>query len=610
MRVAIHNYYAGQEVAETGLSRRIYLAAQNLGWEAAEVASSVEINRFAPDFVLALHFRTPKITRYPTYGCMWNPPAFFARDDRFIKNILSYDAYLCSSGSIHAWLKDILYNTHKSYFAAPFFTSCNCVPYRQPDLGHPRLLYAGTGWDGIRFRELFERLDSESYMEIYGPKKAWQHAHKAYRGLLPFDGSSILDALKKAGVGLCLHRQEHCDAAVPSLRIFEIAASGAIGMCQEHPFIREIFGDAVLYLESVGDTGRTLTQISEYMRWIGENKQQALALSRRAYDIFRENYTLEKLLLGIVPHHEQLIRRKGFVSGPRASEGEKIQFIVRLGDRGAQAVSRTLNSLVSQTHPVSAIVLQCGESSELDAVLKSYKGQLSIEVINVPETRLRSTQLWSGLRAVRSEYFGLLDGGDIVYPNHATSLLQLLKSNATAGLAYSGAVRVGGPNKALKSQPASTDPAELTHFEPFDTNRFISLDNFISSNSFIARSTLINCLSEDPQLSVAEDLFLLLNFSRHSQFIFSHEVTCESYGSNGATDTAASVDGSEWANALDRIRTMFWGQQFPATQIIGASHVSDEARSLEEEIAHMKRSKFWKMRNLWFRMKAVAGLHS
>src|SRR5579859_1786775 len=113
LRVAIHNHYAGQNVAETEFSKRILEAAHGLGWDAAEVGSSIEINQFEPDFVLALHFRTPKLTKYPTYGSMVTPPAFFAQDEQFVKNILSYDGYLCSSENIDSWLRDILYLTQK-----------------------------------------------------------------------------------------------------------------------------------------------------------------------------------------------------------------------------------------------------------------------------------------------------------------------------------------------------------------------------------------------------------------------------------------------------------------------------------------------------------------
>jgi hypothetical protein len=351
LRIAIVNAFAGREVAETGLSRRIARAALNLGWEAEELSSSTEINRFDPDFVLALHFFTPKLTRHPTYGCMWNPPPFFEREKSYIENILSYDAYLTSSRQISDWLKAKLRATPKKYFLAPFYTSCHRVPYSPPDISRPRLLYAGTNWDGPRYRKLFQRLDSEPYMDIYGGETAWTYLKHAYRGKLAFDGSSILTALNRAGAGLCLHKKEHVLAATPSLRIFEIAASGAVAICQEHPFIREAFGDSVLYLRPARSTGKTVEQISEYMRWITVHREEALRMSRRAYEIFAESYTLETLLSGIVPHHQRLITEKGFVASPagHGQDGESVRLIVPAGnkEKGPGLVRRVFRKLRS-----------------------------------------------------------------------------------------------------------------------------------------------------------------------------------------------------------------------------------------------------------------------
>jgi hypothetical protein len=609
LKIAIHNHFAGQKVAETGLSRRIHEAARHLGWEAAEVSSSAEINGFCPDFVLALHFRTPKLTRYPTYGCMWNPPTFFAKDDRFIKNILSYNGYLSSSAPITAWLKDILYSRHKNYFVAPFYTSCHCVPYRPPQIERPRVLYAGTGWDGARFQPLFERLDREPYMEIYGPRKAWRYIRRAYRGLLPFDGSSILDALNKAGAGLCLHRQEHRDAGVPSLRVFEIVASGAIAICQEHPFIREAFGNSVFYLDSTDDMAGAIRQISE------ENPEKAVALSRKAYDIFQEKYTLEKLLSGIIPHHERLLSPKSFATNraPKSPDGKSVQFIIRIGDRGTEYLSRALQSLVNQTcRCVGAIIVRHQEVSGLSTLLRSYADQLPIELVESPCTGFRSTQLWAGLKAVSSDYFGILDDDDIIHPNHVMSLLQLLDKHETFGVAYSGAIRVWEPRRKGKAAAwfceVPAEPAELAYFEPFDLSRLVALNNFITSNSFIARSPLIKKLPDDPRLALAEDLFLLLSLCQRTDFIFSYEATCEFYWRGGRSDNAVWLDRAHWSADFDRIKTMFWGQRFPCAQVVGGSNIELENERLKEVIAHMERSKFWKMRQFWFRVKGAIGI--
>lgn len=598
MKIAIHNHYAGQQVAETEFSRRICFAARNIGWEAVEVASSTEINLCKPDFVIALAFRTAKLTKFPTYGSMVTPPAFFSHDAQFIKNIISYDGYLCSSEHIKRWLKDILYLTPKEHFIAPWFTSTHHVPYRPPQFTSPRLLYTGTNWDGPRYGALFERLDSESYLDVYGPQGAWSHLKHSYRGSLPFDGVSILSALNNAGVGLCLHRPEHSDAATASSRIFEIAASGAIAICQEHPFVRDVFQDAVLYLEPTDDVPRLASQISEYMRWIAENPDDALKLSRQAYDIFAQSYTLEKLLSGLTPRHQELVAAKTFStnSSPslrKASGQESVQFIVRVGDRGVDYVQRALDSIACQTYgKVGAVVVQYKEVPHLSQILDKYDHHLPVQLVQSSYTGSRSTQLWDGLRAVSSEYFGILDDDDVIYPNHAHLLVRLLERFNDCGIAYSGAIRVWEPDlSAGTSSELRAEPAELIYFEPFDLGRLVALDNFITSNAFIARSSFLKDLWDDPQLPLLEDLFLLLFLCRKTDFVFSYEASSEFRWRGHKTDNSIWIDRQSWAAASERVKKLLWQQRYSSTQEVGSSSLTQvesrlktvESRMLETE---------------------------
>jgi hypothetical protein len=537
------------------------LAAQALGWEAREVASSTEVRSLDPDFVIALHFFTPKLTGHPTYGCMWNPPEFVESEPRYVKSALSYDGYLSSSPQMTDWVRKRLSGAPKKFFVVPFYASCNSTTYRSPDLETPRLFYAGTNWDGPRFRELFSLLDSEPYLDVYGPRDRWPYLRASYRGILPFDGTSVPEALHRTGVGLCLHRDEHRAAGTPSIRIFEIAASGAVAICQEHPFIREAFGNSVLYLDPALDTPGLAAQVTEHMRWIGSHQDEAIAMSRKAHAVFQDRFTLELLLQAVAGEHEKLVAAKAFVAPPAKARpaSPRVQYIVRAGARSPRTLPRALASLAAQTAPGVGAIIVRHEEVELGEVLGPYRGKLPLEIVEGQRGGVRSTHLWAGLEVVSGEYFGVLDDDDALHPNHAACLLSILDGNEEARVAYSGAIRVWEPGFSGDAQtPAPPEPAELLYAEPFDRDELFAVRNYITSNSFLASSELLRELPKDPQLPLLEDLFLLLALSLQTPFVYSYEATSEFFWRADRSDNTMLGPRSDWNAAADRVAQLVW----------------------------------------------------
>ncbi|MBE9178291.1 hypothetical protein IQ268_06785 [Oculatella sp. LEGE 06141] len=629
MRVAIHNPFKRKCVAETELSRRIYLAANAIGWDAAEVGCADEIKPFAPDFVISLHHQAAKLTAYPTYGCMWNPPEFFEKEEKYVKNILSYDGYLVSSGTIHRWLHHLLYTTPKRYLMAPFYTSCHRVPYHAPLLDDPRLVYFGVNWDGSRFQQLFAGLDAQDYMEIYGEPSGWQYLQQSYRGTLPCDGVSVLETLNRAGIGLCLHKEQHRQTGIPSMRIFEIVASGAIAICSEHSFIKETFGDSVLYIDADLSVAELVQQISQRVEWVRHHPQAALALSQTAHAIYWQNYSLEQLLQGIAAQHEALVREKGFypvAAGAKEPHHADVQIIVRANDN-EQALQRTLDSIVAQTHsPVSVMISGARVDSSLVAQLKPYDRTLAIDVLESEPSGYRSRELWQALKAVQSDYFSILHSGEVLFPNHLHWLSQLLHQFPDAGVAYSGAIhRVMVDESKAKS---IREPVRLNQFQCFEWSDLLSLNSLIASNSFVARSALIQQLNpHDPQLALTDELYLLLYFAAIAKFVFSYEVTCECQHKPYQNEAQKHI----WENEISDLKTMLKRQDIaPGKQTQLAYHAQVDYLDLQtdvkrlrvemkrsqlqlqaaqEAIAAMESSKFWQLRTQWFKLKQKMGIN-
>jgi hypothetical protein len=639
MKVAIQNPFSGQMVAETELSRRIYLAAKNLGWEAIEARTASEINAFQPDFVIALHNNSPKLTQHPTYGCMWNPPSFFEGTDNFVRHVLTYDGYLTSSPVIDRWLHHILYTTPKPLTTAPFYTSCPATPYRPPQLGQPRLMYIGSNWDGARFKDLFEALDAQPYVDIYGRPEGWQHLTHSYCGSLPYDGNSVLDTLRRVGVGLCLHRAEHREAALPSMRIFEIVASGAIAVCSEHPFIRQAFGDTVLYLDPEAPIAAQIQQISEHMAWIQDNPQAALALSKQAHQIFLNYYSLEHLLAAIVPYHQQILQ-KGFTPSPLSSQTRypSVQCLLRLTADSRTELPALLSQIEQQTYPKLGIILTKPADMRLEHPLESAN---PITVVDYPTERPSSTSLWAGLTAIDADYFALLDPSGKIYPNHIHTLVSLLEQHPEAGVAYAGSLRTFAESES-EQHP---ELAELAHFDPLYLDRTLQLNPPFLSNGFLVRRSILDpILLQDPQLHQYEILCLILHLLQRSPFVFSYQVTCET--------TQAAIDPStlqtefhNWSSELSRFKFIFWNQEFAPGKTLQSAlqpiqspdydalknmidqyrvemkqlhkKYQAETNRFQEEwrqsqaqlqqahdrISAMETSKFWQLRSAWFRVK-------
>jgi len=599
MRIALHNPFQETWFAESELARRIGLAAQTLGWEAQEVRSATEIQAFQPDCVLALHNNAPKLTEFPTYGCMWNPPVFFEQVEGAIANILTYDGYLVASPTIEQWLHRLLLQTPKPFLKAPFYTSSPATPYQAPDLAVPQLFYCGSNWDGQRFQALFQALDAQPYTTIYGNPQGWSYLRQSYRGALPFDGSSVLKTLQQAGVGLCLHRPEHRQAGVPSMRIFEIVAAGSVAICSDHPFIRQAFGETVLYLEAEASATEQARQIDHHMAWISAHPERAIALSQAAHQRFTAHYTLETLLQNLETLHQEVLPEKQFTAhGHWQMEGEPSVQVVMLGMQQSEAeIGRSLLSLSRQTYPnLSVLLVQTEGAAEPSAW---HHTDVSINRLPLPDGLPLSSILRKSAAAVQSDYVGFLEAGDTLHPNHIGLLVQCLRQNSHAGMAYSASLC-----------PEAKSVQSVTPIRPFSLERLLRLDPLIAPSSVLMRQS---CVAEilgkeqaDPQLQEAGWLYLWLCLVLKTAVLFNYEVTV-----TRAIPLAPLPDNQQKA-----LRLIFWHQEFaPGLSLQSSQGLSGTSAELtgslheaQARIAAMETSKFWQLRTAWFSLKRRLGL--
>lgn len=573
MRIAVLNSWPNLEYsAEREFIARLELACLNLGWTCIEVATSDEISIAEPDCIIVTHEYSPKLTQVPTIGLLWNPPDYFRDDPLRVRNILSYDGYLAGSDSVREYLEDLLFSTNKNSPVSKFdvLPTAPSTEFREPNLSEPSLFYAGVHWDGKRHEGLIKMLCARLPISFYGDPSKWARFGTAYKGRIPFDGKSIFHKINAAGVALCLHRAEHLKSGIPSMRIFESAAASAVVITENSIWAKRHFGDAVLYVDKDTSDSEKAKQVIEHFEWIRSHPSEARILAMRANAIFNEKFSLEKFL-GRLPAFLEQVRDIGcFVGTKQEGRNLKVEAIVRIGGRRLSYVERCLDSLAAQSHAnLGLILVSYAYIPGIENLLKKYEARFtSIKRINSEATGFRSTSLWDGMRAVDSDFFCNLDDDDTIHPNHISSLTNLLDANKDHHVAYSGCIQVQDEDGHYYMQInfkgskglLIKENRRLLFFEPFSIQRMLRLENFVVSNSWVARKELLEeRVLVDPRLIVSEDVYLYQLFLLRGDFLFSWTATANWHlrSTNRDNSEFQRVEQAEYIKRI-KLRTQFF----------------------------------------------------
>ncbi|MDQ7989776.1 MAG: glycosyltransferase [Candidatus Dactylopiibacterium sp.] len=313
-RFAIVKLWPTLKTAEDECIARITQAARQLGIECIEIGpdgtwlsdSTRNVNQGNVDFVIHLHYDTPKNYDAFSFVALWNPLKFYFEwgYERCSRNLTTHDDFI-SCGSDAA--DDHVYRMirgEKTHLPAKFrvYHSTPGVVH-EPTLGDQKLFYAGINWEAVsggksRHQEVLKLLDKTGGLRIYGPQtfhgiKVWA-GYQSYVKEIPFDGISMIHEIAKAGVALVLSSPAHKKSALMSTRLFESISAGAVVICDENPFAQKFFGDSLLYIDSRSPVQQMLGDIQKHLAWIRQNPQAAKELAAKAQKIFSEQFTLVK----------------------------------------------------------------------------------------------------------------------------------------------------------------------------------------------------------------------------------------------------------------------------------------------------------------------------
>jgi phosphoglycerol transferase len=578
MRIAIQNSLPNHPwSAETEWIRRFVVACGRLGFESIEVTTSDDIMRCDPDCVLVTHEFSPKLTPYPTLGLNWSPPAFFSEDPVRRKSILSLDGHLCGSKQVADWIDDFATGCGKR----AIFHEGLMLP-STPDAGPadplPRqlaIMYAGVHWDGSRHGAIFKGLDGRLPLKLYGPPECWANRGPSYRGVLPFDGVSVIDAIKDAGVALCIHKGANRKANCPSMRLFEAAAAGALIISDDFEFPREWFRDSILYIDAELPARMVVDQIVSHMEWANRNPEAASRLAHRSNYLFRQHLTLETMLRPL-PDFVQKVRscrHMVAVGGKTEKPLPVVEYIIRIGSRPITSLARSLESLAVQTYQYIAIILvQFHPIEGLDELIERYRSRFaSIRLTVVSNNGNRSTCWWAGLNAVAADFFGMLDDDDTLFPNHVASIMDCLERNPNYGFVYSGLVRIEDEAGHYVSAPQFNGPAgnvieERRDLCCLEREKFVDLlptRNVIGHNAWICRASLLNEeVLSDPRIEWAEDVYFMVLMADRTEFGFTAMATATWHWRSTSRDnwtlshseTTRQISLARWQERLQGVR--------------------------------------------------------
>lgn len=579
MHIALINAFPNlPSTAEVEFIRRFSIAAERLGHKAYEVVTSDDIHDCAPDFVIATHEFSPKLTPFLTFGAMWSPPAFYAPDPDRRRSILSYDGYLVGSPKVAQFLDDLEFSTGiaKPRTDFRFLPTAPAAPFEPRSASDPyELVYVGVHWDGGRHGNLFELLSKQSRIAFYGPPANWRAHPESYRGEVPYDGISMHRTLARHGIALCLHKTEHRAADTPSMRLFEAAAAGCLIVTDGIPFARETLGDSAFHIEIEGaPADRVAAHISGIVDWANRNPDLAGDMARRSHAILNGDHSLDRTVERTCSFAEEaraaLARRS--VAGVRfaqdsvgAGGGPLVDVIIRTGGRQIDLLRRAVRSVTGQRFGTFRIILADykGRADVAALALAEATERVAIHYLRCENTGLRSSTLWAGLRCVTAPYFAMLDDDDQLMPDHFGHLLATAEAQPDHPLYYSGVVRVEEEHIEFMMRGNFQGPLDLTvperrelqFIDRFDLVRLLNFDNYIQSNAWIARSKFLDDrLLVDPKLVVCEDMYLYFMLARHGSFVLSPWPTAFWNWRSVSTDNSMNaVETETWHREGQRV---------------------------------------------------------
>lgn len=507
-RFAIVKLWPEIKTAEDECVSRLKLAADALGLECIEILSDgrylsnpdKKISRNDVDFVIHLHYDTPKNYDAFSFVALWNPVKFYFEwgYSRCSRNLMTHDDFLsCASTAADDQVRRMVRSS--STHLPPLLRLYHSTPdiVHEPTLGNQKLFYAGINWEAVsggksRHQEVLKCLDKTGLMRIYGPHifqgiKVWA-GYDSYVKEVPFDGISMVHEIAKSGIALVLSSFAHKESGLMSSRLFESIAAGAVIICDENPFARKNFGDSLLYIDSRTSVEKMVEDIKSHLEWINNNPEKAIEMARRAQAIFRRDFNLLENLKNIYNSFES---RKAELKNKICSESENklcVRVFAIVPEYSNATVESYINSIEIQDyeHIVGTIVVNSNISDLEKTYIKKAveKAKINVEIIQID---FYEFGIYNNVRALRkfgdiintliSRYlvedaFIVLVPTEKMLSNHISVLIGALHNNPEIDCAVTAAT-LNYEEEQVRSIHEVLDFGHVNRFGPPGYGRFI-----------------------------------------------------------------------------------------------------------------------------------------
>lgn len=425
------------------------------------------INDESVSFVITTHYECAKVRNIFYYNPLWNPPEIPLNLSDYTPRVtnqfmMNDDFLIYDNGGMSNHLRSVLMNCPRTLEGTSALTaSFPASAALPPKLEKPVMFYCGMNWEVMfggpgRHDGLFKLLDDSRKVEIYGPErveawgglKPWAGYH-CYKGMIPFDGFSILERINECGICLVLSSDTHRRAGAATNRLYEACAAGAVIISDDNEFVLEHFKDAALFITfNKNDPIDTFRQIMEKYEWIVSHREEALKLAQRAQKIYLEKYSLDVQLNQIICNHPA---RFDQLSKDMFAQNEEKKVLVTFvlntqkSDIARKWIDRVIHNLHGQIYQNMELAIAADGKVAESVARYCYTRCGCAHVIAMPLFDAKGVRAMTDGEAIRNmqkkiphDYYINTTANEVWFFDHITALVRAISGEGIM-CAYSGA---------------------------------------------------------------------------------------------------------------------------------------------------------------------------